>query len=1514
MKNSALRKFLFLFLAGITLASIYVTSAAAYDVELYNDTWNTKREWLDNGNINEYSNEDLTGFWRGRAIFAYEPTGYNGNPGYKTWNWNLSPSQVTMQEYEGSYSVAFGSPTWEQDPTWATTNQPKRRTSVVYDHSGNILNLDTGTNGWIMREKTIYESVSDPVKGYVAGTTVSEKYFYNASGLLTKEIHPVPKLAHDGRTYYTYEYYNYPGMTESIRFKNVYSYTAAQEAGVLAGTMPDSEATFIAQYEYVRSNDGQVGYMVKREPNGKITTFFVRPSSEGGQSYNNTYIETDSTSPNYNVLFIFNYDADWNVTTIEKYYPNGVVEICTPNYVVTQRRVPEGTFIKGVNLPWNNYGYDIGSTATGEHYGFSRNVETLYQKMDPYKGMMVRLFLFTDLRAGMTFNASGVPTGFTANVYEDMDALLACAKSLGIKVMPVLFDYLLGVRYEGGVWVRGAHADLIDDPVKRAALLNIISGFIDHYKGNESIFAWDIMNEPEWAHEFGNWVSMPALYDFVREFAVMIKSKGEIATTGNHDRTDLLAMVNHWITGGYSNPILSLYQFHYYTSGELTDPLDYPASDLNLGSIPIIVGEVGSTDITNRLDILRRQGYLGGLFWQDGQPDMGENRITATQLDEIISWFYGTSYAYTYYLTSPYRIESATLSRADAGGNIYYHYIDEAGSRVDKYRKSVIDSDGCLSYDYAYSGSTTRVITKRGYSDSNWTTLNVTYSYYDNATNRLESKTTILSDIYGNTYYHYIDENFNSQGYGRVDKQVMAAADSDGALSCVYQYFPGTSIISEKTLYSDSAFTNLLLTYTYYADGLLKEKVLASVDIYGNLYYHYIDENFNSQGYGRVDKQVMAAADSDGALSCAYQYFPGTSIISEKTLYSDSAFTNLLLTYTYYADGLLKEKVLASVDIYGNLYYHYIDENFNSQGYGRVDKQVAAAADSDGCLSYTYTYYASGKMESKIGYSANNWTGVVATFNYYDTATNRLSTKKVVSETAAGEFNGKNVMYYYNDEQHRQAVDGSWYGRVNRIDNITESYADELTFHSNVSVYPPIINTKTRRVLNGDGTLGTTLETYVYYNDTNNRVKSKIVVEGGVTVTYTYFNDSNNRLASKAFSSPVDGTIRYDYFNEDFDHNGNGTIGSNENYGRIYQTYTSDGRIFTNEVYYAGTNLKARMQEGGSSAYPGTLQYFYSNYSATTHDPANEIGFRKIDAGATTAHTDYIKISRLAKYTSRTLYANGLQRVTGTTTDLDGVSNPAAFDGYQMGNNFYELVSGDVYLKKALPGSPASAKLHVTINTTAGTVTEGAIVETYTIINNGEYALYHKEDANGDRYWYKWNGWVSPSAPSLFGWPAGWFIVFKYEASTGRKYAYAFDPNSSDPTNPFVQQDAQGKWINGQNASFNENGIVGFELPAWPPAAVDYPSAPIIPFAAPQPLIQQSAAIEPPVTTEITPKLTSDEQARIDFQATLTTTSSTKDGVTFVPAMADSNKLKENDLLNSSTLAIPAASQDRGAG
>ena len=66
--------------------------------------------------------------------------------------------------------------------------------------------------------------------------------------------------------------------------------------------------------------------------------------------------------------------------------------------------------------------------------------------MNKRRGDYVRYFTCADLRSGIIFDANGVPLSFSDYVYEDFQALLDSAEALGMQVMPVLFDYLLGAK------------------------------------------------------------------------------------------------------------------------------------------------------------------------------------------------------------------------------------------------------------------------------------------------------------------------------------------------------------------------------------------------------------------------------------------------------------------------------------------------------------------------------------------------------------------------------------------------------------------------------------------------------------------------------------------------------------------------------------------------------------------------------------------------------------------------------------------------------------------------------------------------------------------------------------------------------------------------------------------------------------------------------------------------------------------------------------------------------------
>jgi len=60
--------------------------------------------------------------------------------------------------------------------------------------------------------------------------------------------------------------------------------------------------------------------------------------------------------------------------------------------------------------------------------------------------------------------------------------------------------------------------------------------------------------------------------------------------------------------------------------------------------------------------------------------------------------------------------------------------------------------------------------------------------------------------------------------------------------------------------------------YTYYTSGCMESMTLPAPDAQGIVYYHYIDEDWQTQGYGRVDKQVRSQPNMDGEIADILQY------------------------------------------------------------------------------------------------------------------------------------------------------------------------------------------------------------------------------------------------------------------------------------------------------------------------------------------------------------------------------------------------------------------------------------------------------------------------------------------------------------------------------------------------------------------------------------------------------------------------------------------------------------------
>ncbi|MDD3089203.1 MAG: LamG domain-containing protein, partial [Candidatus Omnitrophica bacterium] len=438
----------------------------------------------------------------------------------------------------------------------------------------------------------------------------------------------------------------------------------------------------------------------------------------------------------------------------------------------------------------------------------------------------------------------------------------------------------------------------------------------------------------------------------------------------------------------------------------------------------------------------------------------------------------------TYYADANNRMRSKELSSADGSGNVYYRYINEAGSKADVVVRAAADvEDNAYAYKYTYhvngevatrecyaSGDysdpntpvVSEILAKYEYTDAGVQTTKYTYYYHADTDNYMESKTLAAADGSGNVYYHWIDENFEAQGYGRVDRIVKGAAEADGTKAYFYEYSAATDNYAKVIGYAladysdpkDPVLTRQIKVYTY--DGLgndaaniieqsvyyndvtnyLEANMLKAADVDGNLYYHFINEDYNSTGQGRLDEKVIAVAEADGTKAYTYTYTGVTGnydeVIGYTTAdYSDlrnAAYTtmskkwvydglgnlaaNMTEKYTYYTDvnNRMQSKEFADADVEGNVYYHYL----NADGF-KADVVIRDTADADdNAYAYKYTYHPNGVMATKECYASGDYSDPndptvgtnLAKYEYDNTGAQTAKYTYYVSDPMAGDFDG----------------------------------------------------------------------------------------------------------------------------------------------------------------------------------------------------------------------------------------------------------------------------------------------------------------------------------------------------------------------------------------------------------------------------------------------------------------------------------------------------------------------------
>ncbi len=304
----------------------------------------------------------------------------------------------------------------------------------------------------------------------------------------------------------------------------------------------------------------------------------------------------------------------------------------------------------GINYPWYNCGWDFGEAPPNWRTRPDPNwVYEIDNDLAEFQGLgltVVRWFIVanglsygTDTKAPhLDPNSPGQwrfddPPQLDQSFKDHFRLLLKKFETFNqtsqanIRLMPVLIDFqfcLPGKQAEAG-WFTGGRSDVIQDPWKQGRFFDRVLDPLLEISGEyrSIIFAWDIINEPEWVtdgwHPEGKRnlpVSEPKMRDFLNEAMRRVHASNLKATIGFNKintikRTNIFADFN---------------QFHYYPDGK---------SDLQLGKHdfdtrwPGIIGEFAAStkentrwpelpddqEIIDRLQHAEKMGYPLALLW-----------------------------------------------------------------------------------------------------------------------------------------------------------------------------------------------------------------------------------------------------------------------------------------------------------------------------------------------------------------------------------------------------------------------------------------------------------------------------------------------------------------------------------------------------------------------------------------------------------------------------------------------------------------------------------------------------------------------------------------------------------------------------------------------------------------------------------------------------------------------------------------------------------------------------------
>jgi len=315
---------------------------------------------------------------------------------------------------------------------------------------------------------------------------------------------------------------------------------------------------------------------------------------------------------------------------------------------------PRPDFFLAVNYPWLTYGADFGRSPWG-HNGVAQQsaraaVAADFAAIRSSGVSLVRWFLLCDGRSGIRYE-NEIPAGPDELLFADVAAVLDLAAQFNVRIYLSLFDFLwLQTPERTAAAANGAFPgrNALQFAGGREALLQrILIPLFREFRAHPGLFAWEIVNEPEWAiPEFR--CSSRAALPLADARAFFAEIAGAVHQESAGIPVSLGSARLQWVRA-WSKIGLDHLQAHYYPQLERDQPLSLSQQLAELASLAqsLWIGELPANDpsspdysLAAALAACRDAGLCGAGIWRWRPPELGGSDLAfgSVQPEMLSAW------------------------------------------------------------------------------------------------------------------------------------------------------------------------------------------------------------------------------------------------------------------------------------------------------------------------------------------------------------------------------------------------------------------------------------------------------------------------------------------------------------------------------------------------------------------------------------------------------------------------------------------------------------------------------------------------------------------------------------------------------------------------------------------------------------------------------------------------------------------------------------------------------------